>query len=146
MEFADIGLDLSRGFRALRVWMSLRHYGSDAFGRPIGQNIEQARCLAELVDAAPELELLAPVAMNVVCFRFVPLGADPARLTDLDALNTEVFLRLRESGVAVPSSTRIGGRFAIRVAITNHRSRREDFALLMAEVLAHGRAVAASIR
>ena len=142
MEFADIGLDLSRGFRALRVWMSLRHHGSDAFGRLIGQNIEQARYLAELVRAEPELELLAPVAMNVVCFRYVPPGSDSIG-SDLDARNTEVLLRLQESGVAVPSSTSIGGRFAIRVAITNHRSRREDFALLVSEVLAHGRAVAA---
>ena len=141
MEFADIGLDLSRGFRALRVWMSLRHHGADAFGRLIGQNIEQARYLAQLVRAEPELELLAPVAMNVVCFRYVPLGVGDTR-PDLDALNTEVLLRLQESGVAVPSSTFIGGRFAIRVAITNHRSRREDFGLLVSEVLAHGRAVA----
>jgi len=144
MEFADIGLDLSRGFRALRVWMSLRHHGSDAFGRLIGQNIEQARYLAELIHAEPELELLAPVAMNVVCFRYVP--ADGGRNDpDLDALNTEVLLRLQESGVAVPSSTLIGGRFAIRVAITNHRSRREDFALLVSEVLAHGRAIDGSV-
>jgi aromatic-L-amino-acid decarboxylase len=141
MEFADIGLDLSRGFRALRVWMSLRHHGSDAFGRLIGQNIEQARYLAELVRAEPELELLAPVAMNVVCFRYVPTGSRVER-GDLDALNTEVLLRIQESGVAVPSSTLIGGRFAIRVAITNHRSRRGDFALLISEVLEHGRTVA----
>lgn len=141
MEFADIGLDLSRGFRALRVWMSLRHHGSDAVGRLIGQNVEQARYLAELIRAEPELELLAPVAMNVVCFRYVPPGSDDTG-KDLDALNIEVLLRVQESGVAVPSSTLIGGRFAIRVAITNHRSRREDFALLVNEVLAHGRAVA----
>ena len=143
MEFADVGLDLSRGFRALRVWMSLRHHGSDAFGRLIGQNIEQARHLAELVRAEPELELLAPVAMNVVCFRYVPPGSAGTG-SDLDTLNTEVLLRLQESGVAVPSSTLIGGRFAIRVAITNHRSRREDFAILVNEVLACGRAVAGS--
>ena len=105
------------------------------------QNIEQARYLAELIRAEPELELLAPVAMNVVCFRYVP--TDPAiHGMDLDALNTEVLLRLQESGVAVPSSTSIDCRFAIRVAITNHRSRREDFALLVSEVLAHGRDVA----
>ncbi len=141
MEFADVGVDLSRGFRALRVWMSLRHHGSDTFGRLIGQNIEQARYLAARIDAEQELELLAPVAMNVVCFRYVPTG--PTRAGDaLDALNTEVLLRLQESGVAVPSSTSIGGRFAIRVAITNHRSRRADFDLLVSEVLAHGRAVA----
>ena len=79
--------------------------------------------------------------MNVVCFRYVPTGPERTR-SDLDALNTEVLLRLQESGVAVPSSTLIGGRFAIRVAITNHRSRRDDFALLVNEVLARGRAVA----
>ena len=144
MEFADIGIDLSRGFRALKVWMSLRHHGSDMFGRLIGQNIEQAHHLADLIGSEPELELLAPVAMNVVCFRYVP---PDSRVVggDLDALNTEVLLRLQESGVAVPSSTLLQGRFAIRVAITNHRSRRGDFDLLVSEVLAHGRAVAVQL-
>ena len=79
-----------------------------------------------------------------MCFRYVPAGRASDDI-DLDALNTEVLLRLQESGVAVPSSTLIGSRFAIRVAITNHRSRRGDFDLLVSEVLAHGRAVAAQL-
>lgn len=107
----------------------------------IGQIIEQARHLAELIRAERKLELLAPEAMNVVCFRYVTPGSHGTG-KDLDALNTEVLLRVQESGVAVPSSTSIRARFAIRAAITNHRSRREDFALLVNEVLADGRAVA----
>ncbi len=119
--------------------MSLRHHGTDLFGRLIGQNIEQARYLAALVDAAPELELLAPVELNVVCYRlrFPGLTDD-----DLDALNEETLLRIQESGFPIPSSTRIGGRFSLRVAITNHRSHREDFDMLVRETIAIGRTLA----
>src|SRR5262249_17406265 len=66
----DYGPELSRGFRALKLWLTLKAYGADAFGRQIEQNVAQARYLAALVDAAPDLERLAPVPLNVVCFRF----------------------------------------------------------------------------
>ena len=97
------------------------------------------------MEAHPELELLAPVPLNVVCFRYAPAGVPDAVL---DRVNAEVLLRLQERGIAVPSSTVLGGRFAIRAANVNHRSRREDFdalvegvASLGAEVLAEERAV-----
>jgi len=138
---SDYGLQLSRGFRALKVWMSLKEHGIHKYARLIEQNVDQARYLAERVEANPELELLAPVPLNIVCFRFVA-----PRLSDerLNALNEEVLFQLQESGVAVPSSTRIDGRYALRVAIVNHRSRREDFDLLVREVLDRGRRLAAS--
>jgi glutamate/tyrosine decarboxylase-like PLP-dependent enzyme len=128
---SEYGVQLSRGFRALKVWMSLKEHGIDRYARLVRQNIEQARYLAELVRAAPDLELMAPVALNIVCFRWVRPGLDD---TALDALNQELLLRLHESGIAVPSNALLGGRFALRVAITNHRSRREDFDLLVREV------------
>ncbi len=128
--FSEYGVQLSRGFRALKVWMSLKEHGINRYARLVRQNIEQARYLAELVRAAPDLELMAPVPLNVVCFRWRGGGLDdPA----LDALNQEVLLRLQESGIAVPSNALLGGRYALRVAITNHRSRREDFELLVQE-------------
>jgi glutamate/tyrosine decarboxylase-like PLP-dependent enzyme len=128
---SEYGAQLSRGFRALKVWMSLKEHGIDRYARLVRQNIEQARYLAELVRAAPDLELMAPVALNIVCFRWRRPGLDDAAL---DALNQELLLRLHESGIAVPSNALLGGRFALRVAITNHRSRREDFDLLVREV------------
>jgi glutamate/tyrosine decarboxylase-like PLP-dependent enzyme len=129
--FSEYGVQLSRGFRALKVWMSLKEHGIDRYARLVGQNIDQARHLAELVRAAPDLELMAPVPLNVVCFRWVGGGFDEATL---DAINQEVLLTLHESGIAVPSNAVLNGRFTIRVAITNHRSRREDFELLVREV------------
>ncbi|HYL30950.1 MAG TPA: pyridoxal-dependent decarboxylase [Gemmatimonadales bacterium] len=128
--FSDYGIQLTRGFRALKVWMSLKEHGLDRYARVVRQNIGQARYLAQLVREAPDLELLAPVPLNIVCFRYVAPGRDEAAL---DALNQELLIRLHEQGIAVPSNLTLGGRFALRVAITNHRSRREDFDLLIRE-------------
>ncbi len=92
------------------------------------------------MEAHPELELLAPVPLNVVCFRYATAGvADEV----LDRVNAEVLLRLQERGIAVPSSTVLRGRFAIRAANVNHRSRREDFDALAEGVVALGREVLA---
>jgi aromatic-L-amino-acid decarboxylase len=137
--FSDYGFQLSRGFRALKAWMSLKEHGSRKYGRLIQQNIDQARYLAELMTAAPELELAAPVTLNVVCFRFVKAGLDDAAL---DALNQNILVELQEQGIAVPSGTTIRGQYVLRVAHTNHRSRREDFDLLVREVIRIGEELA----
>ncbi|MFI5006896.1 MAG: pyridoxal phosphate-dependent decarboxylase family protein [Solirubrobacterales bacterium] len=137
-RFADYGPQLSRGFRALKVWMGLKAEGSNKLGRLIEQNVDQAAYLASLVDRRPELERLAPAPMNIVCFRYV---GDPRREGDLDAHNRAILVRLHEDGIAVPSYTSLGGRFALRVAITNHRTRREDLELLVAETVRLGREI-----
>jgi glutamate/tyrosine decarboxylase-like PLP-dependent enzyme len=129
--FSDYGFQLSRGFRALKVWMSLKEHGLNKYGRMIQQNIDQAHYLAQLVEATPELELVAPVNLNVVCFRYVQEDLDDLAL---DELNEQVVIELQERGIAVPSGTTIKGRYAIHVANTNHRSRRQDFELLVREV------------
>lgn len=133
--FSDFGVELSRGFKALKVWMSIKEHGTDKYGRMVQQNIEQAQYLATLVDAAPELQRLAPVPLNIVCFRYHVEGMDEAAL---NSFNEELLIRLHESGAAVPSHTRINGKYAIRVAISNHRSRREDFDLLVESVVRIG--------
>jgi glutamate/tyrosine decarboxylase-like PLP-dependent enzyme len=137
--FAERGMQLSRGFRALKVWMALKAYGIHAFARLIEQNVAQARYLADLVTAQPRLELLAPVPLNVVCLRYVAPGFAGTRL---DGLNREILMRIQEAGVAVPSHTVLDDRFALRVAITNHRSRREDFDLFVRTVVEIGDALA----
>lgn len=134
--WADYAPQLSRTFRALKVWMNLKAYGVDRFARLIAQNVRQARYLAGLVEAAPELELLAPVPLNIVNFRYVAPGLDDVAL---DKFNARILAELQESGIAAPSSTVLNGRFALRVAITNHRSRREDFDVLVDAVLKLGR-------
>jgi glutamate/tyrosine decarboxylase-like PLP-dependent enzyme len=123
LPFADRGLELTRSFRALKVWMSLKAHGVNAFSRLIEQNVRQARYCVDLIDAHPDLELVAPVPLNIVCFRFAPKNAPRDALNHV---NQQILSRIQESGLAVPSSTTIGDAFALRVAITNHRSRRED--------------------
>jgi len=138
-KFSDLGVQLSRGFRALKAWMSFQEHGALKLGRIVRQNVEQARYLARLVEAAPELELAAPVPLNVVCFRH--RGEQGAPVAEQDELNREILVRLQESGEAVPSGTVVGGRFALRAAITNHRSRRSDFDLLVRATLRAAEAV-----
>ena len=133
--FSDRGLQLSRSFRALKVWMSLKEQGVDLLGRVIQKNVDQAAYLAALVEDHPALTLLAPVNLNIVCFRY-----DPGGLTNgaLNALNEEVVIRIQEGGLAVPSHTRLGDAYAIRVCIANHRTRRHDLDLLVDAVCAIG--------
>lgn len=129
LPFAERGLELTRGFKALKVWLSFKAHGVDAIAEIIEQNVVQADYLASLIEAHPHLELLAPVALNVVCFRYTPGD---------DALNHEILMRLQEDGIAVPSSTILHNQYALRCAITNHRSRREDFDALVEAVVRTG--------
>lgn len=131
----DYGLETTRGFRALKVWMMLRHHGVETFGRILDRNIAQALHLTALIDAAPELELMAPTATSVVCFRHAPGAMGEA---DLRAHNTEIMLLIQESGIAVITDTTIRGRHCLRVAICNHRTKEEDIDLLVQEVLRIG--------
>ena len=132
----DFGPELSRGFRALKIWFAIKQHGTRRFGQLIAQNCSQARWLAEQIGDQPELELLAPASLNIVCFRYRTGGLGGKALDDL---NEEVVQDLHELGIAAPSTTRVGGRLAIRVNITNHRCRRADFDLLLSAVLAAGR-------
>jgi glutamate/tyrosine decarboxylase-like PLP-dependent enzyme len=136
--FSDYGPQLTRGFRALKVWMALKTYGIAKMGRVIAQNIGQARYLAALIERTPELQLLAPAPLNIVCFRYAPPGMNDEQL---DALNREILLRLHETGVAVPSGTMVRGRYAIRCAITNHRTRYEDLDILVANTVQLGQSL-----
>ena len=134
----DYGLQTTRGFRALKIWMSLKEHGVGTFGRLIDQSIEQAFYLAELIRAEPQLDLVAPVSINIVCFRFDPGGLEE---TDLREINNEIMLRVQEDGTAVFSDTTVHGRHCLRVAICNHRTRRQDLELLVGEVLRIGAAL-----
>jgi len=114
--------------------MSLKAYGVDRFAALIEQNVDQAKYLAELIDAEPALERMAPVPLNIVCFRY------RAELNS-DAVNQEILYRLQERGLAVPSSTLLGGAFCLRACLVNHRTRREDLEALVRDVLAIGQEV-----
>jgi glutamate/tyrosine decarboxylase-like PLP-dependent enzyme len=134
----DYGLQTSRGFRALKIWMALKEHGVEKYGRLIDQSIAQAHYLATLIEAEPRLELLAPANINIVCFRHRAAGAAAAQRK---ALNVELMLRLQEEGTAALSDTTVGGEHWLRAAIVNHRTRREDLALLVSEAVRLGDAL-----
>jgi glutamate/tyrosine decarboxylase-like PLP-dependent enzyme len=133
----DFGPDLSRGFRALKTWFTLKVYGVDALGAVISRTCELARYLQTRIEATPELELLAPVELNIVCFRY-RAGDDAHRV------NARIVVELHEAGEVAPSTTLIDGRLAIRAAIVNHRTGRAEIDTLVDRVLAAGRALRAS--
>ena len=135
---ADYSFELSRGFRALKLWMALKEHGVARFGALIDQHVAIAHAFANRVRAEPRLELMAPAPINIVCFRYRGTGGTEA---ELHALNHEIMLRIQESGVAMPTDTTLRGRYSLRAAIVNHRTRPEDLELLMAEVLRHGAAL-----
>ncbi|HZL61778.1 MAG TPA: aminotransferase class V-fold PLP-dependent enzyme [Pseudolabrys sp.] len=132
----DFGPDLSRGFRALKTWFTLKVYGTDALGAMIARTCELARYLEIKIATSKELELLAPVSLNIVCFRH--RGDDP------DRLNAKIVADLHESGIAAPSTTMIGNRLAIRAAIVNHRTEPRDIDALLKAVSKFGAATTTS--
>lgn len=120
----DYGPDLSRGFRALKTWMTLKAHGMDALGAAMARCCRVARHLAARIEAEPSLDLLAPVALNIVCFHRP--GLDSARIV----------AELHEAGLAAPSTTVVDGTQAIRAAIVNHRTREDDVDRMIDAVLA----------
>jgi len=140
----DFGPDLSRGFRALKVWFTLKVYGIDALGASISRSCALARYLEGRIAETPELELMAPVELNIVCFRYRTEASNKGGSSTEDPersnrINDEIVIRLQESGVVAPSTTRIRGRLAIRAAIVNHRTSRAEIDALVDNTLALGR-------
>jgi glutamate/tyrosine decarboxylase-like PLP-dependent enzyme len=133
----DLGPDLSRGFRALKAWFTIKVYGADKLGQVISGTCRLASRLADKIGEHPELELMAPVSLNIVCFRH--RGADP------DRLNRDIVADIQESGIAAPSSTTVNQQLVIRVAIVNHRSQEKDLDALLAAVLRFGKARSGSM-
>jgi len=131
----DFGLELSRGFSALAVWFQMKEMGTERLGQAIFRNCLQAQRLGEVVAIAPELELLAPVSLNIVCYRFT---SDTLEEEPMNALNRRIVVELQCRGIAAPSTTVLKGQVAIRVAITNHRTRWRDLQVLVSETLSLG--------
>lgn len=128
----EYGLQTTKAFRALKVWMAIKEHGIEKFGRLIDQNIDQALYLSGLIDAEPGLERVAPTTINIVCFAIKIAGNDSEAAK---RVNIEAMLRLQEEGIAVLSDTTVKGRHCLRVAITNHRTRRSDLDLLVRELV-----------
>ncbi len=135
---SDYSVELSRPFRALKAWMSLKENGFDKYGRIIEQNIEQTKYLAELIRSSPNLELLAPVPLNVVNFRYVKGGLDERQLNDL---NSRIADTIIWGGNYFIFPSKVGEKVSIRVCITNHRTMRSDLEGFIDEVHRVGKAL-----
>ena len=141
--FWDYGIELSRRFRALKVWMTLRYYGARRIAEAIAEDMAMAKYLAERVEAAPEFELLAPVQLSICCFRYVPtsLRAQLAAAdndgerddlnSQLNRLNERIMHKVQRGGRAYLSNAMLRGKFALRACIINFRTTRADIDLTL---------------
>jgi glutamate/tyrosine decarboxylase-like PLP-dependent enzyme len=126
----DLGPELSRGFRALKTWFTIKVYGPEKLGQIISNACALANYMKQRIESSPHLELLAPVSLNIVCFGY--------RGRDADRINADIVIALQESGIAVPSTTTLHGQLAIRAAIVNHRTTVSDVDALIDATLAFG--------
>ena len=127
--FFEESIELTRPFRALALWLSLRFHGLEAFRESIREDLRLAQLLADLIDAEPKLERLAPVALSAVNFRYV--GCE-----DADGLNRSILSRVNGRGRVYISNAEIRGNFALRACLVNHRSTEEDVRSIVNEVMA----------
>lgn len=133
--FCEYGPELSRGFRALKVWYQISRFGTERLGAHIAKNCAHTAVFCARIKVMPDLELLAGTGLNITCLRYNPGGLDEAALDDLNE-NLTIELQLR--GIAAPSTTQVGGRLAIRVNITNHRTEMADLEILLEQILLIG--------
>jgi len=140
--YSEYGIQQTRGFRALKLWMTLQHLGRDGVRDLVARHLALAAHLAGLVDAAPDLERLAAVELSIVCFRYVPermRGDDRA----LDALNKRLMEDVQASGRAFLTQATLGGRFALRACVLNYATTESDLAALVDVVRETGARLAA---
>jgi aromatic-L-amino-acid/L-tryptophan decarboxylase len=123
VNFSDLGMQLSRASRAFKVWVSIRYFGVDAFRRAVERSLDLAGAARERIAQSTELELMAPPSLGVVCFRRRFDGLDDE---GVDRMNEALVSELAESGLGLVSSTRLGGRYAIRMCVMNHTTGDED--------------------
>jgi glutamate/tyrosine decarboxylase-like PLP-dependent enzyme len=136
--YFEESIELSRRFRALKLWVSLRYHGLEKFRQAIRNDLQHAQLLTRLIAEEPELELLAPVRLSAVCFRFLP---QPGIGLDLDVLNHKILQCVVRRGRVFLSNASIHGKFSLRACFVNHRTTPNDVHQVVAEVLAVGREV-----
>lgn len=129
--FCDFGLELSRGFGALGVWFAMREFGLERLGEAIEHDCLMAEALGTRLERIPEIRLAAPVRLNIVCARYAAPGLSAE---ELDERNAAIVVELQTTGVAVPSTTRIGGNLVMRFNFTNHRVRPNDLEITAAAI------------
>jgi aromatic-L-amino-acid decarboxylase len=138
--FSEFGFQQTRGFRALKVWMTMQQFGVSGYRAAIEENLALAGYLADRVREMPELALMAPPSLSVVCFRFVG-NENSGDETALASLNRTLLERLQLGGEAFLTSTELHGRYTLRACIVNHRSRPEDVDRMLDAVVAMGHGI-----
>lgn len=128
--FWDYGPELSRPFRALNLWLLIKYIGARELGDAIAGNMACARHLQELVEAADDFEMLCPVGLSIVCFRYRP----PEFTGDLNQLNERILVNLQRGGSSYVSNAQISGAFALRACVLNHRTTIHDMEVLLEDI------------
>lgn len=125
-NYMEYGLQLGRRFRALKLWFVLRYFGAEGLREHLRRHIALAQEFASWVEAEADWEILAPHPFSVVCFRYAPPGLDEA---ELEKLNARILEGVNASGQVFLSHTKVRERYALRLAIGNLQTTREDVAL-----------------
>jgi len=148
VDFSDYGLQLSRGFRALKIWMTLKHYGIKNLAQIIDQNVYLAQYFAEMLVKSIDFELVTPVSLSVVCFRYVPNDLKNKKDKDndydkiekyLSVLNKAILSALHKDGQALLSGTVLNSTFVLRICIVNYRTKKNDLVRIIDSIRKLGR-------
>ncbi|MFI5006581.1 MAG: pyridoxal phosphate-dependent decarboxylase family protein [Solirubrobacterales bacterium] len=140
VSFNERGPELSRSFKALKVWMGLKRHGRSGYARAIEHDVAMARFLADTLQGRPDFELLAEPVLSIVNFRYRPAGARPDDAS-LDSLNRRIVNRLVASGAFFLAPTILKGRASMRAAIVNFRTTEADLVALADEAARAGREI-----
>ncbi|MDZ7772691.1 MAG: aminotransferase class I/II-fold pyridoxal phosphate-dependent enzyme [Balneolaceae bacterium] len=127
-DLMEYNLPLTKEFKALKVWMTLKTYGARRLRESIRRDIDRADMLALMVEEHPRMEMMAPAPLSIVCFRYNPGGKDP---DELDRLNERIAREVEQDGRIFLTATRICGRAALRTCFINHRTREQDVRLIV---------------
>ncbi len=135
---SDLGIQQTRGFKALKIWLVLQQVGLQGYRELISADIARAKTLQAKIKARPEFELMAAGPLSITCFRYKPAGLTDE--TALDVLNKALLKRMDASGKAFTSSTELGGHFVLRACIVNFRTTDDDLDVLLDAVVEAGKA------
>lgn len=123
-DLMDFNLQLTKDFKALKVWMTFKAYGADQLKSAITNDIENARYAAQLIEESDDFELLAPVPLSIVCFRYV--GKETFNESELNELNNKLLEAIESDGRIFFAGTKINGKVSLRISLTNHRRTKKD--------------------
>lgn len=148
VNMCDHGIALSRSARALKIWLAVKHFGVSRFRAIIGRTLDLARYAQQLLEATPGMQIVSPAVLGIVSFRYVPDYRPGEVLTDegqIERINDEIRRRVWSSGRAMITSTRLWGRYVLRLCVLNHNTLRSDIESLVELLAELGPAAASGI-